>query len=1307
MKLVKSTLLVLALCCFQAMAFGQCEDDTTPPVITVPDDITIDCDEDWPPIPPVICWDDCDLSIIPTFTFWYVDNKCGFQSQILLWAATDQAGNSTSATMVVEKCDLSAPVLSGCPEDLELECGDEIPEPAEVTATDNCSEFSIEYEETIEDLGTCPGEMVITRTWTATDIYDNSSSCSHTITITDNTPPTIDSYNDGEALADITVSCDDIPGQYTANTSDNCDEDPDIIFTEKILPGSCADSYQIYRSYLAVDACGHTSALDEHTITVIDDEAPTLLVQDCEWQSIGNATHQDFDPTDGELMAYLSSGGINPTSESVADALGISVTELDVNGTSASPSYGAAVYQEITVSAGDVLSFDWRWQSFESPGFFNDYAYILLIEDGVVLLASTVATGGSGTLTPWDTFSHTFVNPGTCYLAIGVFDVADNAVDSNLSLDNVQISGGINDGSFESGEFNSDGVCDSLYSNATVDCDNIPEIPADPEALDNCDNDVEIEFTETTTGWAQCQYFIYRTWTATDNCGNSTSHTQTITVEDTYAPELSSTPGDLTLECDDPIPAPATITATDMCDGTVAVDFDTYSKGDGCSSTIVRTWSASDACGNSSSHTQTITILDTTSPTITHNLDLNIDAECDNIPAAGSISSTDNCGGTTNSLSEVILDGECEDSYTILRLYIAFDECGNSSSVTQTINVSDNTAPTFDELPQDHFIDCPELGGGAPDDISASDNCDNDVSVGYYDSPAGSCSFTRTWYAQDNCGNTTYASQLLSYNDDTPPVLSGLPENTSASCDNIPEPAEVSASDECSTAFLAFDEKNLPGTCPNEYTILRTWTGLDACGNTSTHTQIIEVYDNENPTFDQESLPQNLILSCDLPLPAQATLTASDNCGSATVTPYESFTGNNCYGLYTRTWVASDLCGNSISHTQYIEIYDDEAPAFNYDGNHSQVDCIDGCQLLDLTVECDAIPAPWEPTANDNCGSVSISFSESEVTSEDCPNESTITRTWTATDNCGNSTTEVQTITVVDTTPPSFSNTPADMEIMYCNEPWPEPESPAVADNCDAQPTLTFEQEILTNQEIATDVNGDILTRIWTTSDNCGNTDTYTQTIYLVDDCPSNGCVSLYNFHDAPESVSIDMLPTKVKFNWNVPENAVKAQAKITSALGTNWYLIHNLNFPKKVNHGFFVAGVEYTVQIRYFSQYNPCKISSKWSDGATFIIPGSSAIAQNDGNPFDDDKEVKRTTENFDNHLHIYPNPNNGEFFIVTDLRDYSIEIFDLSGRLVSNLGEFNNEQSHIELGSYTPGIYMVRIFNDSQTLTERVILK
>ena len=63
---------------------------------------------------------------------------------------------------------------------------------------------------------------------------------------------------------------------------------------------------------------------------------------------------------------------------------------------------------------------------------------------------------------------------------------------------------------------------------------------------------VSIEVSsETIDGDAAGNYTVVRTFTATDDCGNSTSATQTITVQDTTAPEFTSVPADYTVECSD------------------------------------------------------------------------------------------------------------------------------------------------------------------------------------------------------------------------------------------------------------------------------------------------------------------------------------------------------------------------------------------------------------------------------------------------------------------------------------------------------------------------------------------------------------------------------------------------------------------------------------------------------------------------------------------------------------------------------------------------------------------------------------
>ena len=68
---------------------------------------------------------------------------------------------------------------------------------------------------------------------------------------------------------------------------------------------------------------------------------------------------------------------------------------------------------------------------------------------------------------------------------------------------------------------------------------------------DNCDTDVTITYSETRTdGPCVDSYTLTRVWTATDNCGNSSTQSQLVTVQDTQDPVLANVPANITVECD-------------------------------------------------------------------------------------------------------------------------------------------------------------------------------------------------------------------------------------------------------------------------------------------------------------------------------------------------------------------------------------------------------------------------------------------------------------------------------------------------------------------------------------------------------------------------------------------------------------------------------------------------------------------------------------------------------------------------------------------------------------------------------------
>ena len=71
----------------------------------------------------------------------------------------------------------------------------------------------------------------------------------------------------------------------------------------------------------------------------------------------------------------------------------------------------------------------------------------------------------------------------------------------------------------------------------------------------------------------------------------------------------------MTVECVGDVPAMSNLGWTDNCDGTGTVTGSDVSDGLSCPETITRTWTYTDACGNTSSVSQTIIVDDTTPPT--------------------------------------------------------------------------------------------------------------------------------------------------------------------------------------------------------------------------------------------------------------------------------------------------------------------------------------------------------------------------------------------------------------------------------------------------------------------------------------------------------------------------------------------------------------------------------------------------------------------------------------------------------------------------------------------------------------------
>ena len=339
--------------------------------------------------------------------------------------------------------------------------------------------------------------------------------------------------------------------------------------------------------------------------------------------------------------------------------------------------------------------------------------------------------------------------------------------------------------------------------------------------------------------------------------------------------------------------------------------------------------------------------------------------------------------------------------------------------------------------------------------------------------------FDLTNYNPKNGGFTIEKNPALP----EPLLWASLPNHLMLSCEqSIPVVTLPTVTGGCTPAVTLQKEERIKGNCDYTYTIKRIFTATDTCNQTLTYTQTINVIDKTRPTF-VEALPQNMSIKEGETTPTQVTLTATDNCGTATVTPsHKEVKTNGKVSQLIYIWEAKDACGNVTTHQQIITIVPKTTP----------IPLTWATLPNNITVDCaKAIPAVQTPTTQGGCAKVVITRADKELNKQ-CLNNFTLERTFTASDGC-TTLTHTQLITVADTTPPTFVGTlPQDLTIKE-GTPVPQQQSISAEDTCAGQPTviMTPKEETLTNGKLSKVVYK------WVARDVCGNERVHTQTIII------------------------------------------------------------------------------------------------------------------------------------------------------------------------------------------------------------------
>jgi len=335
-----------------------------------------------------------------------------------------------------------------------------------------------------------------------------------------------------------------------------------------------------------------------------------------------------------------------------------------------------------------------------------------------------------------------------------------------------------------------------------------------------------------------------------DAAGNAAQTvSRTVIVVDTTPPVLTI-PADVTAEANAVLSTVdiGTVSAEDLVDGTVAVTSDapaTFQLG-----LTVVTYTATDAAGNTVTAAQNVTVVDTTPPVLSVPADVSAEAN-------GVLSTVDIGMATATDIFEVTISSDALASYPLgstLVTWTATDASGNTATGTQSVTVSDTTAPVL-SVPADVTAEATGvLTEVAIETATATDIFEVTISS---DAPANYPLGTTlvTWTAVDANGNTSTGTQSVTVVDTTAPVLS-VPADVSAEATGLLTQVDIGMA----TADDIF-AVNIANDAPANYplgTTLVTWTATDANGNVSSATQNVTVADSTAPTVTAQLVPLKL-----------------------------------------------------------------------------------------------------------------------------------------------------------------------------------------------------------------------------------------------------------------------------------------------------------------------------------------------------------------------------------------------------------------------------------------------------------------
>jgi hypothetical protein len=538
---------------------------------------------------------------------------------------------------------------------------------------------------------------------------------------------------------------------------------------------------------------------------------------------------------------------------------------------------------------------------------------------------------------------------------------------------------------------------------------------------------------------------------------NSLVVDQTISVVDTTAPTFNA-PSDMSVACSDDT-SDLSVTgdvmdASDACSASVTVTYNDNAGDSNCfaGDVIVRTWTATDACGNASSADQIISLVDDVAPYFT-SVPADTNLECGDVLPMDMATAEDVCSGVTVTVADSEDNANCTGMAVIIRTFTATDGCGNSATAVQTITRVDTESPsgsiTDETLTCDSYDATADYGTA-----EATDNCMSAIVIAWSEVSStqegsnGCFVVEREYTFTDGCGNSSSAIQTITVTDDVAPVMDEVASAVELQCGDA-MPATPGATDNCSAVEVTFEDVETTIGCSGEMNFIRTYTATDACGNSVSATQEVTYNDIIAPTF---TVPADVTVECDTDLSdldvTGDVMDAADVCSADIVISYDDSYGE---ASSSNSIASCDLFADGPNATwQYVltsTTADDENSNQAQTLEISMVSVPEGgmnYRVAKTTANGNWFFGPSQPlevgmNSVTVAGvafnrSVKFQFSSGDgefdslaingemmndcLASDSCLADNIVTRTWTVTDGCGNAASAAQVITLEDTTAP-------------------------------------------------------------------------------------------------------------------------------------------------------------------------------------------------------------------------------------------------------------------------------------------------